>query len=69
MRKNCSFIFGVDLRPCALAVQLVAALAVLFVHAVPASAQNPPVTIAVDANANRLILIGHFAKAFGQLKR
>ena len=53
MRKNCSFIFGVDLRPCALAVQLVAALAVLFVHAVPASAQNPPVTIAVDANANR----------------
>ncbi len=53
MRKNCSLIFGVDLRPCALAVQLVAALAMLFVHAVPASAQNSPVTIAVDANANR----------------
>src|ERR1700752_4516737 len=53
MRKNCSFNFGVDLRPGALAVPLVAALAVLFVHAAPARAQNPPVTVAVDANANR----------------
>ena len=53
MRKNCSFNFGVDLRPGALAAPLVAALAVLFVHAAPARAQNPPVTVAVDANANR----------------
>ena len=29
------------------------AVGVLFFHAPPASAQNPPVTISVDANVNR----------------
>jgi hypothetical protein len=53
MRKNASSNFGVDLRFGAVAAPLVAAAAVSFLHPASASAQNPAVTIAVDANVNR----------------
>ena len=54
MREKRHFGFGLDMHGWTrVTTAVLAALTMSFMHAVPAAAQNPPVTIAVDANVNR----------------
>ena len=53
-RPRCCYVsFQAHARVRAALVGLTAILCVLFLHTTSAQAQNPPVTISVDANANR----------------